>query len=81
MITRVMIVTPRYDREFRQLLERAVSGNPTVRVIEDRRVGQRRKRVMMRRGIDPRKGDRRGRQRLDVGTVVVFREAVGAIPA
>ena len=56
MITRVMIVTPRYDREFRQLLERAVSGNPTVCVIEDRRVGQRRKRVMMRRGIDPRKG-------------------------
>jgi len=81
MITRVMIVTPRYDREFRQLLERAVSGNPTVCVIEDRRVGQRRKRVMMRRGNDPRKGDRRGRQRLDAGTVVVFRAAGGAIPA
>jgi hypothetical protein len=81
MISRVMIVTPRYDREFRQLLERAVSGDPTVSVIEDRRVGQRRKRVTMRRGTDHRKGDRRGRQRREAGTVVVFREAGGAIPA
>ena len=81
MITRVMIVTPRYDHEFRQLLERAVSGEPTVSVIEDRRVGQRRRRVTMRRGSDLRKGDRRIRQRLAAGTVVVFREAGGAIPA
>ena len=81
MITRVMIVTPRYDREFRQLLERAVSGESTVSVIEDRRVGQRRRRVTMRRGSDLRKGDRRIRQRLGAGTVVVFREAGGAIPA
>ena len=81
MITRVMIVTPRYDREFRQLLEQAVSGEPTVSVIEDRRVGQRRRRVTMRRGSDLRKGDRRIRQRLRAGTVVVFREAGGAIPA
>jgi hypothetical protein len=81
MITRVMIVTPRYDREFRQLLERAVAGEPTVSVIEDRRVGQRRRRVTMRRGSDLRKGDRRIRQRLAAGTVVVFREAGGAIPA
>ena len=82
MITRVMMVTPRYDREFRLLMERAVSGDPTVSVIEDRRVGQRRKRVTMRAGSDRRKGDRRGRHRLDTtGTIVVFRETVSTIPA
>jgi hypothetical protein len=80
MIARVMIVTPRYDREFRQLMERAVAGEPTVSVIEDRRVGQRRKRVTMRTGSDRRKGDRRGRQRPEAGTIVVFREATGALP-
>ena len=80
MIARVMIVTPRYDREFRQLMERAVAGEPTVSVIEDRRIGQRRKRVTMRAGSDRRKGDRRGRQRPDTGTIVVFREATGALP-
>jgi hypothetical protein len=81
MIKRVMIVTPRYDREFRELMERVVSGDPSVSVIEDRRVGQRRKRVMMRTGSDRRKGDRRGRQRSDAGTIVVFREAAAATPA
>ena len=80
MITRVMIVTPRSDREFRQLMERAVAGEPTVSVIEDRRVGQRRKRVTMRTGTDRRKGDRRGRQRPETGTIVVFRETAGALP-
>src|SRR6266849_4049479 len=67
MITRVMIVTPRYDRELRQLMERAVAGEPTVSVIEDRRIGQRRKRVTMRTGSDRRKGDRRRRERIDTG--------------
>jgi hypothetical protein len=80
MIARVMIVTPRYDREFRQLMERAVAGEPTVSVIEDRRIGQRRKRVTMRTGSDRRKGDRRRRERIDTGSIVVFREATGALP-
>ncbi len=81
MIARVMIVTPRYDREFRQLMERAVAGEPTVSVIEDRRIGQRRKRVTMRAGSDRRKGDRRRRERIDTGSIVVFRETAGAMPA
>jgi hypothetical protein len=59
MIARVMIITPRYDREFRELMERAVAGEPTINVIEDRRMGQRRKRAMMMAGSDRRKGDRR----------------------
>jgi len=80
MITRVMMVTLRYDRELRELMERAVSADPRVSVIEDRRVGQRRKRVAMRLGSDRRKGDRRGRQRLDTGTIVVFRETVSPAP-
>ena len=55
VITRVMIITPRYDRELRELMERSVAGDPTVCVIEDRRQGQRRKRATMMTGADRRK--------------------------
>ena len=74
LITRVIIVTPRYDRECRELMQRTVNGAPTVNVIEDRRVGQRRKIATMMSGSDRRKSDRRDRQRLNTGTIAVFRE-------
>ena len=83
MITRVMIITPRYDREFQELMERVVAGESTITVIEDRRLGQRRKRAMMMTGSDRRKGDRRGRHKSSAGTLVVFREtgATAPVPA
>jgi hypothetical protein len=80
MITRVLIVTPRYDRECLELIQRAVNGTPLVDVIEDRRVGQRRKRASMRSGVDRRKSDRRGRQKINMGTIAVFHGAAPTMP-
>ena len=80
MITRVMIVTPRYDRELRELMERCVAGDPTVSVIEDRRQGQRRKRATMMAGADRRKGDRRGRHKSSAGALVAMRDGAPSMP-
>jgi hypothetical protein len=80
VITRVMIVTPRYDREFRELMERRVAGDPMVSVIEDRRQGQRRKRVTMMTGADRRKGDRRGRHRSGAGALIAMRDGAPSMP-
>ncbi|HET8577848.1 MAG TPA: hypothetical protein VFO18_12155 [Methylomirabilota bacterium] len=72
MITRLILVTPRYDRECYALLAAKFVGDPVVTVIEDRRVAQRRKRAEMR-VLDRRKGDRRGRIRTSLGTIVALR--------
>ena len=81
MITRVMIVTPRYDREFRELMQSRVAGDPVVSVIEDRRQGQRRKRAMMMTGADRRKGDRRGRHRSSAGALIAMRDGASSVPS
>jgi hypothetical protein len=80
LITRVIIVTPRYDHECRELMQRAINGEPTVNVIEDRRVGQRRKIATMMSGSDRRKSNRRGHQKSNTGTIAVFRGAAPTMP-
>jgi hypothetical protein len=81
VITRVMIVTPRYDRELRELMERLVAaGDPTVSVIEERRQGQRRKRATMMTGADLRKGDRRGRNKSSAGALIAMRDGAPSMP-
>jgi hypothetical protein len=72
MIARLLLVTPRYDRECYELLAAKLAGDPVVTVIEDRRIGQRRKRAEMRL-VDRRKGDRRGRIRASRGIIVALR--------
>jgi len=80
VITRVMVVTPRYDRDLRELMERLVAGDPMVSVIEDRRQGQRRKRATMMTGTDRRKGDRRGRHKSSAGALIAMRDGAPSMP-
>lgn len=74
MIARLILVTPRYDRECYALLAAKFLGDRMVTVIEDRRVAQRRKRAMLWT-IERRKGDRRGRGKPSLGAIVAIRSA------
>lgn len=63
---KVMVITPRFASRLYELLGQKFAGDPDVVVYRDRRVGQRRRRPMMREVSRRRRGDRRGRTRDDV---------------
>ena len=69
---KVMVITPRFGARLHELLGQKFAGDPDIIVYRDRRVGQRRRRVMMREVTRRRRGDRRGRTREDVAWLVAI---------
>jgi hypothetical protein len=65
-----MVITPRFSHRLHELLEQKFAGDPDVIVYRDRRIGQRRRKTMMREMSRRRPGDRRGRTRDDVAWLI-----------
>ena len=59
MIQGITLVTPRSGGPLLDFVEHKFAGDPSVRVVRDRRYGQRR-RHLDARGDERRQGDRRG---------------------
>jgi hypothetical protein len=69
---KVMVITPRFESRLHEALAHKFAGDPDIIVYRDRRVGQRRRRVMMREVSRRRSRDRRGRTREDVAWLVAI---------